>query len=104
MKLNSQTYSQLSADAIDILITIKSKITDDSDFTWVPYNDAGHLRQEIDRRINDLKLENRNALSEIYSHFLPTATFQEHSMSNGWSDEYMTLAIRFDKIYEQLKS
>jgi len=35
--------------------------------------------------------------------FAPTGTFQEHSISNGWSNEYLALAEKFDKIYDALK-
>lgn len=103
MQLFSKTYTQLSTEAISILKIIKSKITDDSDFTWVPYTNAEDLRREIDKYVVQLEIKSGYDLEEIYSHFLPTSTFQEHSMSNAWSDEYMELAEKFDEIYKQLK-
>lgn len=47
---------------------------------------------------NDIKV-----LEEINLHFLPTSTFQEHSMANGWTENHHILAERFDKLYNLLK-
>ena len=35
--------------------------------------------------------------------FLPTVGFQEISLSNGWADEYLALADRFDGAYGRFK-
>ncbi|NOW96556.1 hypothetical protein FHW89_003229 [Mucilaginibacter sp. SG564] len=35
--------------------------------------------------------------------FAPTGTFQELSISNGWSHEYLNLAHQFDVYYEKFK-
>jgi hypothetical protein len=104
MGLFSKTYAELSNEAIEILNQVKAKITDNSDFAWVPYNSAEELRNEIEECIDQLRMENKSSLDNTYSHFLPTATFQEHSMSNGWSAEYRELANKFDKVYKQMKS
>lgn len=90
-------------EAVDILLTIKKKITDTSELIWTSYETAEELRDDIERIVKQLKEGNNTVIGEAYSHFLPTSTFQEHAMQNGWTEEYMKLAERFDKIYEELK-
>lgn len=93
----------LKAEAINILLEIKEKITGESDFTWTSFDDAAELRKEIDDLILRLQTNDRNIIKDIYIHFLPTSTFQEHSIQNSWSNRYMQLAEQFDEIYELCK-
>ena len=93
----------MAKETIEILLLIRDKITDDSDLTWTSFETAGELRKEIDGFISRLDQEDTEVLSAIYVHFLPTSTFQEHSLQNKWADEYMKLAERFDEIYERYK-
>ena len=37
--------------------------------------------------------------SKINKLFLSTCTFQDISIPNGWADEYLSIAERFDKLY-----
>jgi hypothetical protein len=60
------------------------------------------LRNEIDRCIYHLKQNHKEIIGEINLHFAPTSTFQEHSMTNGWTEKFHALAERFDKLYELL--
>lgn len=90
-------------DAVEILSRIKAKITDESDLDWTPFETAEELRKEIDKFIVRLKQRDKKAMEDINIYFLPTSTFQEHAMQNGWTEEYRELAERFDKIYEQYK-
>ena len=90
-------------ELISILEKTKLKISDDSDMVWTGYNGAKELRAEIDLYINQIKGGDLNGLEELSKYFLPTSTFQEHSISNGWADEYLRLAEGFDKIYYSLK-
>lgn len=87
----------------EILLKIRDKITDDSDLIWTSFETAEELRKEIDRFILRLNQGNKYVLKDIYVHFLPTSTFQEHSMQNGWMEAYLKLAERFDEIYERQK-
>lgn len=91
-------------ELFSIMESAKEKISDDSDVVWTGYNTARELRDEIDLYVNQIKSGNFNGLEELYKHFFPTCTFQEHSISNGWMDEYINLAERFDKIYYAFKN
>lgn len=85
-------------NATEILVKVRERITDDSDLLWTSFETADELRQEIDGLICRLQQNDNKAIDDIYTHFLPTSTFQEHSIQNGWSDEYMKLADEFDKV------
>lgn len=87
-------------EIINILLAVKEKITDDSDLMWTHYETALELRKEIEDCILQLKENDKNILSNIKIYFAPTGTFQEHSIQNGWSKEYLQLASKFDSIIE----
>ena len=91
-------------EIIKIAEIVKSKIHDGSSMGFTLYNNAKELRDEMDVYIMQLKANNMNGLEELYKLFLPTCTLQDISIPNGWSDEYLRLAERFDKIYYKLKN
>ncbi len=91
-------------DLIRILLLVKSKVTDESDMLWTYFETPLACRNEIDGFICQLEKEDISCLTEINIHFIATGTFQEHALMNGWSDEYLTLAEEFDKIYNRLTS
>ena len=103
MDHSTDLLAELTREAIDILLQIKAKITDDSDLVWTSYETAHEIRDEIDTYVAELKANRIDIIHEAYSHFLPASTFQEHSMQNGWSEDYHKWAKRFDSIYETLK-
>ncbi len=90
--------------AIEILRSVKENITEDSDFLWTSYKNAEELNLEISSIILRLEQQDLKAISDVYVHFLPTSTFQEHSLMNDWADNNIKLADRFDKIYERNKN
>jgi hypothetical protein len=90
-------------EIISIIEFIKSKIPDGSNMGWTPYNSPKELRDELDSYIVQLEANNKGCLDELYSHFLPTCTFQDISIPNGWPDEYLIIAERFDKLYYAIK-
>jgi hypothetical protein len=89
---------------IQILKSIQENITDNSDFLWTSYSNADELNSEINSLILRLEEEDKMAIQDAYIHFLPTSTFQEHSMMNDWSEKYMNLSEQFDLIYERNKN
>jgi len=91
----------MTQELIDILKIVKSKLTDESDLIWTRYDTSKQLRDELDNYIKQLKEGDSSCLEKLNMHFAPTSTFQEHSIVNGWADEYIKLSDRFDKIYEK---
>ncbi len=91
-------------EAGDILKAAKGRIADDSDLAWTSHNSPADLRELISSLISRVEQKELKAIEDAYFLFLPTSTFQEHAISNGWSEEYMNLAERFDRLYELAKA
>jgi hypothetical protein len=85
------------------LKTAKGQIADDSDIAWTSYNSPADLRDLISSLISRVEQKELKAIEDAYFLFLPTSALQEHAISNGWSEEYMNLAERFDKLYDLTK-
>ncbi|WP_289032223.1 hypothetical protein [uncultured Paraglaciecola sp.] len=50
----------------------------------------------INNAIQALKTTRRVRISKLYYIFLPTAPLQEISIENGWAEEFLELAGKFD--------
>ena len=90
-------------EIIRIIEQVKERITHDSDIVWTGYNSAEELRAELDMFTAQLKQGDLSSLQELHIHFLPTSALQEHSISNGWMDEYIRLAEKFDTLFASIK-
>ena len=90
-------------DLIIIIEKVKEKLTNDSDMLWTSYETAAELKAELEKYVTALKAGKTNCLDNINKHFLPTSTFQEHSLMNYWTEEYMKSANEFDRIYTAIK-
>lgn len=82
----------------EVRILINSEYTD---LTWSRYETLEDVLNEIDLHISRLKENNILYLSELTIIFAPTGSFQEVSISNGWGNEYIQLASRFDAAIEK---
>jgi hypothetical protein len=91
----------MNQELINIIKEVKEKISDGSDMVWTKYENAKQLRDELDDCIERLKVNDTNCLEQIKFLFLPTASLQEHSISNCWAEEYLTLSKRFDDLYSK---
>ena len=94
----------MNLELIDIIKKVKEKITDDSDMVWTHYDNAKQLRDELDANVQKLKVGATSSLEELKMLFLPTATLQEHAICNGWTDEYLKFAAKFDNLYSTIKN
>lgn len=92
----------MTKELISLLENVKQKITDDSNVINTGYNSATDLRNKIDDHIRMLKSYDLTSLFDLNILFAPTGSLQEHSISNGWPDEYLQLSEQFDKIYYRL--
>jgi hypothetical protein len=84
---------------IEILEKVRNHITDDSDMMWSAFDEPSDLRREIDDIIEGLRRGDMSKMEMAHLDFLPTSAFQEHSMQNGWSEEYLKMADEFDRAY-----
>ena len=92
-----------ATEIIDILAQIKDKVADNSDTSWTHFDSGAELKRHIDQLIVRLREGDSSVLHDINLEFLPTSTFQEHSLQNNWSEAYLKFADQFDKIYERNK-
>ncbi len=64
MKLFKKTYQQHFEEAINILNTIKDKITDESDCVLTSYENAKALRNDIEKYILHFRNSDQEFLDE----------------------------------------
>jgi hypothetical protein len=103
-KKTNHDKMQLTHELIGVLEAVKANIRDDSDYMWSYFETPQQARTEIDQYVAELEVGNISSLPDISTHFAPTSGYQELSLQNGWSDEYMKLAGRFDNIQSKLKN
>ena len=75
---------------------------DTTDINWTSFETADEIIEELDEYIKLLEANDYEVLEEVKFQFLPTCTFQELSLTNGWGDEFLELANRFDILYEKI--
>lgn len=86
---------------IEVLMTIKEKINANTNLFYCGFDTVKELMESIDTDLNNLRYENIEYFEGIKNRFLPTVDFQELSIDNGWADEYIDLASKFDNCYQQ---
>jgi hypothetical protein len=96
----SKTY--YLSKIIAVISLANSKISKDSDVSWAGYNSSLELQNELESDLEKLKSGNLEMLEVFHAHFLPTCTYQEVALSNGWADEYLTIAEEFDGYYTKM--
>ena len=84
---------------ISFLNEIKSYVTSKSDMVYTFFETPEDLILEIDEMIVKLMNRDKSVFEQLNLHFLPSSTFQEHSMQNSWLKRYLEIAFEFDKIY-----
>lgn len=85
-----------------LLRKIKAKIQDDTDVLWTHYNDTKTFIEDLESDIKAIENCDRKTLEKIKINFLPTSTYQEISLSNNWSDEFLRIASEFDNLYNRI--
>jgi len=86
-----------------ILETIKSWTTDETDTVWAGYNNGKEFLIDLNTDIEKIRYCDFETLDKLNTEFAPTSTYQEISLSNGWGGEFLKLAEQFDKLYEKIK-
>ena len=69
--------------------------SEDSDWSCM---DAKDILERLDHSIRQLEQSLTVEIDELRFLFVATGPLQETSMSNGWADEFLVLAERFDEI------
>jgi hypothetical protein len=89
-------------EIIDLLLLIRFRINLSTDVNWTTYESPIELLREIDNCINLLQKFDASGLERIKIHFLPTSTFQELAITNDRGEEYLSLSMKFDCLYEKI--
>lgn len=103
-KKDKYQYSKaLASQLISIINSVKRNVSENSDMTYCYYDTPAELIEVLDKFIMELENGNMNIIDNLSVEFAPTSSLQEHSMGNGWSDEYLIIAEEFDSIQRLAK-
>ncbi len=94
-----KTYEQLAFETIEILNNIKARINSETDIVWTRFDSVEELMALLNNYIACINSSDTKVYKDLKYEFLPTASFQELSISNGWSKEFMDIAEQYDEIY-----
>lgn len=86
----------------DILRQIKELTSYETNTAWAGLDSAAIFLEELNQDIEHIETCNFQTLEKVKVEFLPTCTYQELSVSNGWGERYIKLSSEFDKLYEKL--
>ncbi|CAD5292438.1 conserved hypothetical protein [Alteromonas sp. 38] len=94
---NKKIDSSAASKLVSILEDIEAFLNDSEDSIWSDMENVKVL-SIIRNSITSLKASSKAKVARLDYLFLPTGPLQEISMANGWSDEYLVLAERFDDV------
>lgn len=101
-EINKTEYFDDFQKVAGLLLQIRSCITEESDTVWAGFENVKAFFVELNKDIENIQACDFQTLKKIQIEFLPSSTYQELSLSNGWSEMYLQLATEFDAIYERL--
>jgi hypothetical protein len=102
---NSYRGSTFKKEIKQIALIIEEvliKITEDTDVLWTDYDNVTDLKNDINKKLLQLKKGDLKQLKFLKVYFLPTAVFQEIAISNKWEDQYLDFAKRFNLVYTKI--
>ena len=82
----------------EILKHIKLLTNLDSDTVWSRFDSTEQFLADLNQDVKNIENCCFSTLDKVQSEFLPTSTYQEISISNGWGEKYIRLSNDFDKI------
>jgi hypothetical protein len=88
----------------EILIRIRDRVDLKTDVVWAGFDNPKQLIDELSIDIKKIRECDAEALSKIYTEFLPTCTYQELAMTNGWGNDYLKLADQFDYYHKKIRA
>jgi len=88
-------------EIIQILNKIVEKLSmPNCDVTWSHYDNQIDAMTDVKGYIERLKKGETLEFRDLKLLFAPTDSLQEIAISNGWGNEFLTLADQFDKVIE----
>ena len=73
-----------------------------NDFAWSSWEDALAALAELDRQLAHIKAGEMPSRLDLTVLFAPTGPMQEVSINNGWAEEFLVVASKFDAIAERV--
>jgi hypothetical protein len=83
----------------EILKQIKSLTNSESNTFWTRFDSTELFLVDLNQDIANIENCNYSTLDKVQREFLPTSTYQEISISNGWGDYYLKLSNDFDNLF-----
>ena len=74
----------------------------DNDFIWSYWEDAKQAKAEIDKLISILQSGELPERVEVAVVFAPTGPLQEVSINSGWSEAFLKVAEKYDRVEQIL--
>lgn len=90
-------------ELLQIIEAVRSTVHPETELIYSYFESVDELLKELDELSEEVKKGELKSLGTLSMHFAPTSGFQELSMQNGWSKEYLKLADRFDGIHNKYK-
>ncbi len=91
-------------EIISLLKIIRRYVSiENSDVIMSTFSTNKDVINTIDNHIARLSESDISRVNELIVLFLPTSDFQEISISNGWSEEYLKIAKKFDNLIKLIK-
>lgn len=93
----------LVRDLCHLISEVEQYITEDSDITWTSNDSVQELKAELRKYKKQLVAKDFSCIFSLNVLFAPTGSLQEHSLSNGWSNEFLKLASELDRLTNSLE-
>lgn len=86
----------------EILKHIESYTNADSETGFSSFESTKQFLDDLNQDIINIENCDFSTLGKVNIEFLPTSTYQEISISNGWSETYIKLSKDFDELFKKL--
>ena len=91
------------SNLIALIEKIKDLVKDrDTNVLWTHYNSKEEVVVELERHIVSLNSKDFSIIKELILLFAPTSDLQELSVSNGWGNQFLEIAEKFDEIIKEI--
>ncbi|WP_430403813.1 hypothetical protein [Fluviicola sp.] len=90
-------------ELLQIIEAIRFTVHPETELIYSYFESVDELLKELDELSEEVKKGELKSLNTLSMHFAPTSGFQELSMQNGWSKEYLKIAEQFDSIHDKYK-
>ncbi len=83
-------------DLFLVVLEFKKMIDSNTDIIWSKYNSVDELIIEIENLLEGLREIDHSTIEKIRLMIAPTGSLQEISISNGWGEKFIELAIKVE--------